>query len=171
MRNPKSVELLNKAIAEEELALHQYMYFHFVLADRGYDLLANIFKRIAIEEMKHVEAFAERILFLGGEVELGKLPKEIEKIHDPKEMLKWAMASESEAIEKYSQWAVDVVAHDRDLGTQELFKKVVMDEEKHFEIFETEFLNLEKFGDQYLAQQAMERSRRIGNLSSGTPGV
>ncbi len=166
MRNPKSVELLNKAIAEEELALHQYMYFHFVLDDMGYDVLANIFKRIAIEEMKHVEAFAERILFLGGDVELGKLPKPIEKIHNPKEMLEWAMKSETEAIDQYSQWAIEVVQTDRDLGTEQLFKKVVMDEERHFEIFETEFLNLQKFGDQYLAQQAMERSRRIGNISA-----
>jgi bacterioferritin len=164
MRKPTSVELLNRAIAEEELALHQYMYFHFLLSNRGYDLLANIFKRIAIEEMKHIEVLAERILFLGGEVELGKLPKEVEKIKDPQEMLKWAMASEAEAIEKYSQWAIEVVAKDRDLGTQEIFKKLVMDEERHYEIFETEFLNLQKFGDQYLAQQAMERSRKIGNM-------
>ena len=167
MKNPKSVELLNKAIAEEELALHQYMYFHFVLDDMGYDVLANIFKRIAIEEMRHVEAFAERILFLGGDVELGKLPRPIEKIHDPKEMLEWAMQSESEAIDMYSQWAIEVVQTDRDLGTEQLFKKVVMDEERHFEIFETEFLNLQKFGDQYLAQQAMERSRRMGANPTG----
>ncbi len=165
MRKPKSIELLNKAIAEEEFALHQYMYFHFILSDRGYDLLANLFKRIAVEEMKHVEFFAERILFLGGEIELGKLPKQVEKIEEPVEMLKWAMSSESEAIEKYSRWAIEVVETDRDLGTQELFKKVVMEEEKHFEVFETEFLNLQRFGDQYLAQQAMERSRRLGNLN------
>ena len=162
MRHPKSVELLNKAIQEEETALHQYMYFHFVLDDMGYEGLANIFKRIAIEEMRHVEAFAERILFLGGEVELGKLAKPVEKIHDPKEMLEWAMAAESEAIDMYAKWAAEVMA-ERDVGTEQLFKKVVMDEERHFEIFETEFLNLQKFGDQYLAQQAMERSRRIGN--------
>ncbi|NPB04987.1 MAG: bacterioferritin [Aquificae bacterium] len=168
MRNPKSVELLNRAIAEEELALHQYMYFHFVLNDMGYDVLANIFKRIAIEEMRHVEAFAERVLFLGGDVELGKLPKPVEKIHDPKEMLEWAMKSEAEAIENYSKWAIEVVATDRDLGTEQLFKKVVLDEERHFEIFETEFLNLQKFGNQYLAQQAMERSRRIGGGGSQT---
>jgi len=163
MRHPKSVELLNKAIQEEETALHQYMYFHFVLSDMGYEMLANLFKRIAIEEMRHVEAFAERILFLGGEVELGKLAKPVQRITDPKEMLEWAMASESEAIELYSKWAVEVVAEDRDIGTEQLFKKVVLDEERHFDLFEREFLNLQKFGDQYLAQQAMETSRRMGN--------
>jgi len=110
--------------------------------------------------MRYVEAFAEHILFLGGEVELGNLAKPVEKIHDPKEMLEWAMKSESEAIDMYSQWAIES-ADDRDIGTEQLFKKVVMGEERHFEIFETEFLNLQKFGNQYLAQQAMERSRRI----------
>jgi len=64
MRKPKSVELLNRAIAEEELALHQYMYFHFVLDDMGYDLLASIFKRIAIEEVNH-PALEMRGLTLG----------------------------------------------------------------------------------------------------------
>jgi bacterioferritin len=72
MRHPKSIELLNKAIAEEETALHQYMYFHFVLNNMGYDVLANLFKRIAIEEMRHVEVFAERILFLGGGCRIGE---------------------------------------------------------------------------------------------------
>jgi bacterioferritin len=163
MRNPKSIELINKAIREEETALRQYMYFHFVLHDMGYDLLATLFKRIAIEEMRHVELFAERILFLGGEPELGKLSKPIEKIRDPKDMLQWAMASESEAIDMYSQWAIDVVVQERDIGTEHIFKKVVMDEERHFEMFETEFLNLQKFGQQYLAQQAMERSRKMGS--------
>jgi len=169
MRKPKSIELLNKAIAEEELALHQYMYFHFVLDDMGYDLLASIFKRIAIEEMKHVEVFAERILFLGGDVELGKLPREIEKIKDPKEMLEWAMKSEAEAIDMYSQWSLEVVNEGMDIGTEQIFKKVIADEERHYEIFEREFLNLQRFGNQYLAQQAMERSRKIGTQTS--PGI
>ena len=170
MRHPKSVELLNKAIQEEETALHQYMYFHFVLDDMGYDVLANLFKRIAIEEMKHVEAFAERILFLGGEVELGKLASPVEKIQDPKEMLEWAMQSESEAIDLYSRWAIEAIESGRDVGTEQLFKKVAMEEERHFEIFEREFLNLQKFGNQYLAQQAMERSKRIGNIPFSQEG-
>ena len=60
----RSIELLNKAIADEMLAVHQYMYFHFLCDDQGYDLLAGLFKKTAIEEMIHVERLAERILFL-----------------------------------------------------------------------------------------------------------
>ena len=45
----------------------KYMYFHFRCDDMGFDLVSNLFKRIAIQEMMHVEQLAERILFLKGE--------------------------------------------------------------------------------------------------------
>jgi bacterioferritin len=48
--------------------VHQYMYFHFHCDDQGYDLLAALFKKTAIEEMMHVERYAERILFVKGDV-------------------------------------------------------------------------------------------------------
>ena len=58
------------------------------------------------------------------------------------------MKSEMEAVEMYSKWSLEVITTERDIGTEQLFKKVVMEEEKHFEIFETEFLNLQKSGQQ-----------------------
>ena len=45
----KSIELLNKAVAEELVAVHQYMYFHFHCDDQGYDMLAAIFKRLPLK--------------------------------------------------------------------------------------------------------------------------
>ena len=42
----KSIELLNKAIADELGAVHQYMYFHFHCDDQGYDLLAALLSAI-----------------------------------------------------------------------------------------------------------------------------
>jgi len=97
MNKEKSIELLNKAVSEELTAIHQYMYFHFVLDDLGYDLLASVFKKIAIDEMLHTEKFAERILFLDGEIEM-KPASEIKHIREPEKMLEIAMKSEEEAI-------------------------------------------------------------------------
>lgn len=34
----KSIDLLDKAVADEINALHQYMYFHFHCDDQGYHL-------------------------------------------------------------------------------------------------------------------------------------
>jgi len=93
--------LLNKAIADELSAVHQYMYFHFHCDDQGYDLLANLFKRTAIQEMMHIEMLAERILFLKGEVEL-KAAHEVEKVHDVKKMLVIASGMETGSANDYN---------------------------------------------------------------------
>ena len=162
MNREKSVELLNKAISEELTAIHQYMYFHFVLDDLGYDLLASIFKKTAIDEMLHTERFAERILFLGGEIEM-KPAKDIEHIRDPEKMLQWAMKAEEEAVNMYNDFAVEAT-NNRDAGTKQIFEAVIMDEERHFDTFNIEYANLKKFGTEYLSQQAMERSKRVGSL-------
>jgi len=75
----KSIELLNKAAADELSAVHQYMYFHFHCDDQGFDLLAGLFRKTAIEEMMHVEKLAERILFLKGDVNM-KLAEESKQV-------------------------------------------------------------------------------------------
>ena len=76
-------------------------------------------------------------------------------------MLKWAMKSEEDAIDMYNEWALEA-SKARDAGTKQLFEEIISDEERHYDTFETEFTNLEKFGDNYLTQQAIERSKRMG---------
>src|SRR5512147_1293164 len=97
MDRTKSIELLNRAVADELSAVLQYMYFHFHLDDQGFGPLALLFKRTAIEEMLHIERLAERILFLKGEVEL-KASGPVEKITDPEKMLAKAAAMESGSV-------------------------------------------------------------------------
>jgi len=46
----KSIESLNKAVAEELSGANQYMYFHFHCSDQGFDLLANLFRKTAIRK-------------------------------------------------------------------------------------------------------------------------
>ena len=109
-RKEKSIELLNKAVADELLAVHQYMYFHFRCDDMGYDLLSGLFKRTAIQEMMHVEQLSERILFLKGEVEM-KTSGDVQKIHEPKEMLELATAMEEGSVNDYNAWAQECAAN------------------------------------------------------------
>ncbi len=156
-----SIELLNKAVADELSAVHQYMYFHFHCDDQGYDLLAALFKRTAIDEMIHIEHIADRILFLKGEVELGNADP-VKKIHDVAEMLEIARGMEQEAITQYNQWAMECTAN-ADSVTRKLFESLVEDEERHYGKFDDELDNLQKFGEKYLALQSMERSKNAGN--------
>jgi bacterioferritin len=155
--HPKSIELLNKAVADELSAVHQYMYFHFYCDDYGYDLLANLFKRTAIQEMLHIERLAERILFLKGEVEM-TASEEVQKIHKVDEMLKKAAKMEEESAREYNVWANECAAN-ADAISKQLFESLVSEEEVHFDQYDTELDNLKKFGDNYLALQSIERSK------------
>lgn len=162
----KSVVLLNKAIGDEMAAVHQYMYCHFRCNDFGYDLLAGLFRQTAIEEMLHVEKLAERILFIKGEVELvASAP--VQKLHDVKEMLKLGAQMEEGSALDYNRWANECAAN-ADAMTKQLFESLVMDEERHYDVFDTELGNMARFGDQYLALQSIERSKTRG---AGRPPV
>jgi len=160
----KSVELLNRAIADELSAVHQYMYFHFHCDDQGYDLLAGLFRRTAIEEMLHIERIAERALFLKGEVEI-KASAEVEKIHDVRKMLEKAAKMEELSQMDYNRWANECGAN-ADSASKRLFEDLVVDEERHGDQYLTEMENMDKFGDRYLALQSIERSK---SLSLGAP--
>jgi bacterioferritin len=159
----KSIELLNKAVADELSAVHQYMYFHFHCDDQGLDLLAGLFKRISIMEMIHIEDLAERILFLKGEVEM-VASADVQKIHDVRQMLEMAVQMEESAIRAYNLWANECAAN-ADSVSKTLFETLVVDEEGHYDQFDTELDNINKYGDSYLALQSIERSK---NIAAGT---
>ncbi len=153
----KSIVLLNQAVAEEVTALHQYMYFHFHCDDQGYDLLAGLFKKIAIEEMMHVEDLAERILFLGGDVEM-KASQDVKKITKVEEMLQLAKAMEEQSALDYNRWANECGSN-ADSVSKRLFEQLVVDEERHYDNYDDEIENLNRFGKEYLALQSIERSK------------
>lgn len=162
----KSIELLNKAVADELYAVHQYMYFHIHCDDQGYELLANLFKRTAIDEMKHVEMLSERILFLKGDVDMNA-KEPVKKVQNVKDMLQMAADMEEASARDYNLWANES-AKNADSVTKKLFESLVEDEERHFDQYDIEMENLKKFGDNYLALQSIERSK---NIAGGHPGA
>lgn len=165
-RQHKSIGLLNKAVADELTAVHQYMYFHFHCDDSGYDLLSNLFKKTAIEEMTHVERLSDRILFLKGDVEMAAAG-EVKKIIDVKQMLELARSMEEGSARDYNRWASECAAN-ADAISKQLFESLVADEERHFDQYDIEIENIGKFGSSYLALQSIERSKTISSGKAGT---
>jgi bacterioferritin len=150
----KSIELLNQALADELAAIHQYMYFHFRLDDLGYQPLANLLKQTAMAEMRHAEQLAERILFLGGEVEM-EVAEPVDKIHDAKAMLDKAKSAEEAAIKMYNGFAFQC-AQNADSGTKKIFEDLVADEELHWDEFDRQTEFVQRFGEKYLALQSFQ---------------
>ena len=97
------------------------------------------------------------------EVEL-KTDQEVQKIHDVQQMLELAAKMEEESAKSYNLWANECSAN-ADSVSKQLFESLVVDEERHFDQYDTETENLKKFGDRYLALQSIERSkgREAGN--------
>ena len=76
----------------------------------------------AIEEMVHIERIAERILFLGGEVEL-KAAHDVNKVHDVEKMLKMAAKMEEKSARDYNLWANEC-SQNADSVSRKLFDKL-----------------------------------------------
>jgi bacterioferritin len=148
----KVIDLLNAARSKELGAITQYMAQHYELEDQDYGKLAKKLKEIGIQEMKHAEALAERILFLEGEptTKPDGIAKKGQSIAD---MLKTDMALESTAIKMYNEAAV-ICAAEKDQISKQLFEKLLGEEEGHFNDFENVKDHLEKMGDAYLATLA-----------------
>jgi bacterioferritin len=143
------------------------MYFHFHCDDQGFDLLADLFKKTAIEEMMHVEALAERILFLGGDVQM-KSSGDVNIVQDVEKMLDMAHGMEEQSAMDYNRWANECSAN-ADSVSKKLFEQLVIDEERHYDQYDNEIANLKRFGKEYLALQSIERSkarRAMGGTAS-----
>jgi len=152
MNREHSIALLNQAVADELAAVHQYMYFHIHLGDLGFAPLAGLFKKTAIQEMGHVEALSERILFLKGDTEMTAAGV-VEKITEPAQMLAKAMAMEEGSARDYNLWALEC-GKNADAASKQLFEKLIQDEEGHFDAFEKQHENIQRFGPNYLALQS-----------------
>jgi bacterioferritin len=152
MEAKKSIDLLNKAVADELQAVHQYMYWHFHLDDQGFAPLAALLKRTAIVEMTHVEKLAERILFLKGDVKI-LVAAAVQQITGPEEILTAAAAMESNSVRDYNTAALECSAN-ADAVSKQIFESLVADEESHFDAFDKQLDNIKRFGPSYLALQS-----------------
>ncbi len=148
----KVLDLLNEARSRELTAITQYMAQHYELEDQDYGKLAKKLKEIAIQEMKHAEALAERILFLNGEPTT-KPDAATKKGQDFAGMLATDIGLETQAVKLYNEAAL-VCAQEKDQISKQLFEKLLGEEEDHLNDFENIKDHVEKLGPAYIATLA-----------------
>ena len=81
-------------------------------------------------------------------------------------MLELARKMEENSAKDYNVWANESSAN-ADSASRKVFEGLVEDEERHFDQYDTEMENIDKFGERYLALQSIERSK---NLAAGAGG-
>jgi bacterioferritin len=132
MASQKLLEFLNKGIARELQVSIQYMWQHIQVTGVEGAVVKNTFREIAIAEMKHAEALAERLSYLNG-VPTTK-PNPVFVGGSLKEMLKQDEQNEEEAITLYKQ-AIQVASKEGDYTTRRLLEEILSEEEKHIDTF------------------------------------
>ena len=142
--DPQVIDYLNRALTNELTAINQYWLHYRVLKNWGIEKLAEYERHESIDEMKHADTLADRILFLDG------LPN-FQAIHKLKvgetveEILRADLALEQEAIPLLK----DAIAHAetvRDYTSREIFERILESEESHVDFLETQFDLIARMG-------------------------
>ena len=151
-RRENVIEVLNRARAMELQAIHQYMNQHYNLDDMDYGEMAAKMKLIAIDEMRHAEAFAERIKELGGEPTSDKAGP-VERGQEVEAIFPFDMDLEDDTIVTYNQFLL-VCRENGDSISMKVFETIIDDEQLHFNYFDSVRAHIEKLGSAYLAKIA-----------------
>ncbi len=148
--DPKVIEYLNDALKNELTAINQYFLHYRMLDHWGVQRLAKWEYSESIDEMKHADWLAERILFLEGLPNfqlLGRL-----RIGETvEEVLKADLDLEQEAIPLLRD-GIQHCESVRDYVTRDLFKRILENEEEHVDTLEKHFDQIRLMGLQNFVQ-------------------
>ena len=152
--DPKVVELLNEALKAELTAVNQYWLHYRLLDNWGVHKLAQFERNESIDEMKHADRLAERILFLDG------LPnfQALGRLHvgeNVEEILKGDMELELEALGQL-KGAIAHCENVQDYVSRDLFSDILENEEQHVDTLEQQFEMIARMGLQNYVQLQSE---------------
>jgi bacterioferritin len=146
----KVIELLNEALRNELTATNQYWLHYRMLDNWGIKRLAQFERAESIDEMKHADRLAERILFLEGLPNfqlLGRL-----RIGETlEELLRADLDLELEALAQL-KGAIEHCEAVRDYVSRDLFSEILENEEEHVDTLERQFDMIRNMGLQNYIQ-------------------
>ncbi|KGB57585.1 bacterioferritin [Sphingopyxis sp. SE2] len=149
----KVIDFLNEALKNELTAINQYWLHYRMLDNWGVARLAAFEREESIDEMKHADKLADRILFLGGLPNFQLLGR-LRVGETVEEILKADLAVEEEAIPLLK----DAIAHCesvRDYVSRDLFADILESEEHHVDELEKQFEMIERMGiENYIQLQS-----------------
>jgi len=146
----KVIEFLNKVLFMELTAVNQYWLHYRMLDNWGIAKLAAYERHESIDEMKHADRLAERILFLEGLPNFQALGK-LRVGENVEEILKADLALEEDAIPLLREAIVHCESV-RDFVSRDLFASILDSEEEHVDFLETQFEMIARMGLQNYIQ-------------------
>ena len=142
--DPKVIEHLNIALRNELTAVNQYWLHYRLLDNWGVAKLAAFERHESIDEMKHADKLAERILFLDGLPNFQLLGR-LRVGESVEEILKADLALEEEALPPLRD-AIAYCEQVRDYVSRDLFTEILESEEEHVDTLEKQFDLIRQMG-------------------------
>lgn len=149
----KVIEILNKVLGNELVAINQYFLHAKMFQDWGLKELYEHEYHESIDEMKHADKLCERILFLEGLPNLQNLGK-LNIGQSTEEMLACDLKLEMAAIPDLRE-GIEYCESVKDYVSRELLEDILESEEEHVDWLETQLSLIEKVGLQNYHQQKM----------------
>ena len=151
--DPKVIEFLNLALKNELTAINQYFLHYRMLDNWGVKRLARFEYGESIDEMKHADKLAERILFLDGLPNFQMLGR-LRIGESVEEVLKADLELEEEALPPLRA-AIVHCEKVHDFVSRDLFAHILENEEEHVDTLETQFEMIRQMGlENYIQLQS-----------------
>jgi bacterioferritin len=136
----------------ELAAINTYFIHAKLMANWGYEKLAEKTYRESMDEMKHAEQLVDRIVYFDGIPNLNKIGR-VKVGKDVPEQFELALGLETGQLERING-AIDICDDANDDGTRLLLEPMVTAGESSIDWLETQLAAIEALGEaNYLAQQ------------------
>jgi bacterioferritin len=142
--DPKVIEYLNTALKNELTAINQYFLHYRMLDHWGVHKLAKFEYGESIDEMKHADTLAQRILFLDGLPNFQLLGR-LRIGESVEEVLKADLALEEEALPPLRE-GIAYCETVRDYVTRDILAHILQSEEEHVDTLERQFDMIRQMG-------------------------
>lgn len=130
----KIIDALNEDREFELAAIMQYMGHHYEGEGMESPAIIELFKKTALDEMKHAELLAERVVYLGGTP--STKPAKIMKGGEIRKMVSDDLAAENDAIKRYKEH-IKLCDKEGDPTTRLMLEGILSQEEGHADLWET----------------------------------
>jgi bacterioferritin len=149
--DPDVIAVLNEQLTAELTAINQY-YLHAKMQENwGYVKLARHTKDESVDEMRHADKLADRILFLEGLPNFQRIsPLRIGQTVP--EQLRSDLAIEVEAVSRLRS-GIELMRSRGDVTSGRLFEDILQDEEQHIDYLETELALVDTLGEALYLQR------------------
>lgn len=152
----KVIELLNRVLGNELIAINQYFLHAKMYQDWGLHNLYEHEYHESIDEMKHADKLTERVLFLEGLPNLQDLGA-LRIGENTREMLEADLSLELDAIPDLKE-GIQYCEQIGDFVSRDLFRDILTDEEDHVDWLETQLGLIDKMGIENYHQAQIVKS-------------